>query len=812
MLDVKVEALMQALLESKSRKRDTPMQARELLPTEVVQYVQANDASLRRLKRSFVEASALRVLRRAIDRHNAQRSVVKIDESSDDEPSGPLVEHRDTNTMNRSIMAGWAAATPADGADTPVDGADTPADAAATPADTEAELAPSPVVAARASALRASKKRERGSGRDNANKRAKDHKDKDDRAPPSHVRLADLGGVDDIVAEMLELIGMPILHPEVYLHTGIQPPRGVLLHGPPGCGKTMLANAIAAELGVPFISLSAPSIVSGMSGESEKRVREIFDEARSLAPCLMFFDEIDAITPKRESAQREMERRIVAQLLTCMDSLSLDQTDGKAVMIIGATNRPDSLDTALRRAGRFDREIQMTVPDEIAREKILRVQARKLRLSGDFDFRALAKQTSGYVGADLNALTAAAGVAAIKRIFRTLRDAPAAARPEAAAAAPAPLPISADAMDVDDVVPAAADAVAQRAVAQHEEARRENSVIQTFLRNFPDTLTPEQLEPLSITLQDFQTALPQVQPSSKREGFATIPDVTWESVGALERIRIELQMAIVQPIQQPELYEQVGITAPAGVLLWGPPGCGKTLLAKAVANESRANFISVRGPELLNKYVGESERAVRQVFLRARASQPCVIFFDELDALVPRRDDSKSESSTRVVNTLLTELDGLNDRRGIYVIAATNRPDIIDPAMLRPGRLDKPLYVELPTDDERFEILKTVTKSTPMDGSVDLGTIARDERARNFSGADLAALAREAAVAALRDAVLANIQNAPRDGPPPPPIQRQIHVGAADFDRAFSNVKPSVSDRDRAKYERLSKSFAWGDK
>lgn len=361
----------------------------------------------------------------------------------------------------------------------------------------------------------------------------------------------------------------------------------------------MLANAIAAELAVPFISLSAPSIVSGMSGESEKRVREIFDEARSLAPCLMFFDEIDAITPKRESAQREMERRIVAQILTCMDSLSLDQTDGKAVMIIGATNRPDSLDAALRRAGRFDREIQMTVPDEIAREKILNVLARKLRLSGDFDFKALAKQTSGYVGADLNALTAAAGVAAIKRIFQELREnklenVPAIAPAEEGSA------ISFDKMDVDDGA-VTGDPLEKELYRQHEEGKRENSIIQNFLLNYPNALTPEQLEPLSITVEDFMSALPYVQPSSKREGFATIPDVTWESIGALNRVRIELQMAIVQPIRQPELYKRVGIIAPTGVLLWGPPGCGKTLLAKAVANESRANFISVRGPELLNK-------------------------------------------------------------------------------------------------------------------------------------------------------------------------------------------------------------------
>ncbi|KAF5100261.1 hypothetical protein D0Z03_000844 [Geotrichum reessii] len=613
---------------------------------------------------------------------------------------------------------------------------------------------------------------------------------------------------------------MPLAHSEVYSHIRTETPRGVLLHGPPGCGKTMLANAIANELGVPFISVSAPSVVSGMSGESEKKLRDIFDEAKSLAPCIVFLDEIDAITPKRESVQREMERRIVAQLLTCMDDVSLEKTGGKPVIIIGATNRPDAIDSALRRGGRFDREICMSVPDEESREKILRTICSKLRLEGSFDYKKLARMTPGYVGADLHGLVAAAGVAAIKRIFSDLTVSPAklvnAKIDESAIEVVDEEPVSEDVeMKTPDEPVNETSVTKEASFVSLEEVssvppKKEGSfnVIQDFLKAHPNPLSAEELEPLSVTFNDFATALPTVQPSSKREGFATVPDVNWEDVGALDHIREELEYAIVEPIKNPELYQSVGVNAPSGVLLWGPPGCGKTLLAKAVAHESQANFISVRGPELLNKYVGESEKAVRQVFVRARASVPCVIFFDELDALVPHRDDTNSESSSRVVNTLLTELDGVGDRQGIFVVAATNRPDMIDSAMLRPGRLDKQLMVELPTPEERVLILKTVTRTTPLESDVDVNTIAHDERCRNFSGADLAALTREAAVLALKTILKrrramskeelklqqeADAQNAPK-----------ILVSAADFENAFKKVKPSVSDRDRVKYKKLS--------
>jgi ribosome biogenesis ATPase len=610
------------------------------------------------------------------------------------------------------------------------------------------------------------------------------------------------------VEKMLELVAMPLCHPEIYLHTGVQPPRGVLLHGPPGCGKTLLANAIAGELGVPFISISAPSIVSGMSGESEKTLRDTFEEAKRVAPCLLFIDEIDSITPKRESAQREMERRIVAQFLTCMDDMSWERTENKPVIVIGATNRPDALDAALRRAGRFDHEISMGVPDEEARNKILRVLCAKLRLEGDFDYAVLAKATPGYVGADLSALTGAAGVIAVKRIFQQLSEGTLVLPDELETAE------SNDTLMVVDSTPhtptPTADLASHHTPFASLVTQLSSSSIAHFLNAHPSPLTESQLAPLCITSSDFRAALSEVQPSSKREGFATVPDVTWADVGALHGIREELQMAIVQPIRRPELFSAVGIEAACGVLLWGPPGCGKTLLAKAVANESRANFISVKGPELLNKYVGESERAVRQVFSRARASSPCVVFFDELDALVPRRDDSLSDSSARVVNTLLTELDGLDTRKAVYVIAATNRPDMIDPAMVRPGRLDKLLYVDLPSAEERTEILRTLIRKVPLydDAVQSAAEVLIQERCEGYSGADLAAIIREAGVAALRR-VLGSLESMDDESEGGSQRERpRILVMLEDFVRAVDKIGPSVSAAQRRRYEALRSKFA----
>lgn len=598
-------------------------------------------------------------------------------------------------------------------------------------------------------------------------KRRKAESRKDvDRSPPTDISLENLGGVENVIEELNELVAMPMLYPDTYIRTGIQPPRGVLLHGPPGCGKTMIANAFAAEIGVSFIPLSAPSLVAGMSGESEKKIRDVFDEAKRMAPCLVFIDEIDVIMGKRESAQREMEKRIVAQMLTCMDDMALEKTGGKPVIIIAATNRPDSLDPALRRAGRFNKEINLGVPNEIAREKILRALTKKLTLPEDFDYRTLAKRTPGFVGADLNDVVSVAGTEAMKRMMEALKQR------------------SATAMDLDE---------------DETTEEPETSAALVILRS----LVSHAGEPLpdgdfSITYNDFLAAIPKVQPSAKREGFATIPDTTWSHIGALHEVRKQLEMAIVEPIKRPELFARVGITAPTGVLLWGPPGCGKTLLAKAVANESKANFISIKGPELLNKYVGESERAVRQVFERARSSVPCILFFDELDALVPKREDSLSEASSKVVNTLLTELDGLSNRAGIYVVAATNRPDMIDPAMLRPGRLGTSVFVDLPTADERVEILRALYKnaiSWATEQQIEsLAVIARDVRCTGYSGADLGNLHKEAGFAAI-DREMARAREGEDSG------EGEIAILEGDWEVALGKVRASV--KDAGKYRRL---------
>ena len=623
------------------------------------------------------------------------------------------------------------------------------------------------------------------------------------------IGYAALGGMDGVLQEVRELVEYPMLHPEIYVHLGVEPPRGLLLHGPPGCGKTLLACSIAAELGVAFLRISAPEVVSGMSGESEAKIRSLFKEAAESAPALIFIDEIDAIAPKRETAQREMERRIVAQLLTCMDELNLASTGGQTVIVMGATNRPDSMDPALRRAGRFDREIALGIPDADARERILRVLCKGMRLSGDLDMHGLAKQCNGFVGADLAALCKEAAVIAVNRIFGDLfavhrsRDGETPASGSTQSAQPAQPAQQAPAAGGSAEGEEGEESGEVTAAAAASAARR--------LQSKP--LAPEQLAELSIVMADFEAGLVKVQPSARREGFATIPDVSWDDVGALGSLRTELQMAIVEPIRAPERFEALGLSPSCGVLLHGPPGCGKTLLAKAIANESGASFISVKGPELLNKYVGESERAVRALFARGRASSPCVVFFDELDALVPKRGgDSSSQASERVVNQMLTEMDGLDGRRQVFVIAATNRPDMIDPAMLRPGRLDKLVFVPLPTPEARCDILLTATRRMPLHANVDLRALASDARCAGFSGADLSALAREAAVAALQASMEAAATQAAatqaaadagNEGAPPAAMVTP-RVCHEHFERAFALVQPSVTPQDEQRYRRLA--------
>jgi len=578
-------------------------------------------------------------------------------------------------------------------------------------------------------------------------------------------RLEDLGGVDEILLDLRQLVVQPLSHPEVFQHLGVQPPTGVLLFGPPGCGKTKIAHAIAGTTGVPFFKIAATEIVSGMSGESEAKIRQLFQAAMAAAPSLIFLDEVDAITPKRDSAGREMERRIVAQLLTCLDELQKAN-----VVVLGATNRPDALDPALRRAGRFDREIAMGIPDEAARARILEKMVMGMRLAENLDLQFLAKKTAGFVGADLSALTKEAALGAVQRAFSGLQS--------------------------------------QRSE-QSEAGEATESSEASLLRPY----TAEEMANLAIDAADFTEALTRVQPSARREGFSTIPDVKWEDVGALQEVQADMDAAVCEPIRQAELFRELGLTVPVGVLLFGPPGCGKTLLAKATANQSGANFIAVKGPELLNKYVGESERAVRLVFQRARSSSPCVIFFDELDALVPRRSAEGTGSSERVVNQMLTEMDGVQSRSQVYVIAATNRPDIVDPAMLRPGRLDRLLYVPFPSAVGRLEILQTHMRKLPLAADVDLQRVAED--ADGFSGADLASLAREAAMLAIRDAAAAATRvstSAAGNDPAGDPNTKEkplaaaagVQVTADLLWKARSRVQPSVSQQERREYEQLA--------
>ncbi|XP_011895965.1 PREDICTED: nuclear valosin-containing protein-like isoform X1 [Cercocebus atys] len=596
----------------------------------------------------------------------------------------------------------------------------------------------------------------------------------------SNVKFEDVGGNDMTLKEVCKML-IHMRHPEVYHHLGVVPPRGVLLHGPPGCGKTLLAHAIAGELDLPILKVAAPEIVSGVSGESEQKLRELFEQAVSNAPCIIFIDEIDAITPKREVASKDMERRIVAQLLTCMDDLNNVAATAR-VLVIGATNRPDSLDPALRRAGRFDREICLGIPGEASRERILQTLCRKLRLPQAFDFCHLAHLTPGFVGADLMALCREAAMCAVNRVLMKLQEQ------------------EKKDPEMEDL-PSKGVQEESLGTESTSETQDELQRLLGLLRD-QDPLSEEQMQGLCIELNDFIVALSSVQPSAKREGFVTVPNVTWADIGALEDIREELTMAILAPVRNPDQFKALGLVTPAGVLLAGPPGCGKTLLAKAVANESGLNFISVKGPELLNMYVGESERAVRQVFQRAKNSAPCVIFFDEVDALCPRRSDRETGASVRVVNQLLTEMDGLEARQQVFIMAATNRPDIIDPAILRPGRLDKTLFVGLPPPTDRLAILKTITKNgtkPPLDADVNLEAIAGDLRCDCYTGADLSALVREASICALRQE-MARQKSGKEKG--------ELKISHKHFEEAFKKVRSSISKKDQIMYERLQESLS----
>ncbi|KAG9158617.1 hypothetical protein Leryth_019220 [Lithospermum erythrorhizon] len=569
----------------------------------------------------------------------------------------------------------------------------------------------------------------------------------------------DLGGMGGVIEELIMEVIVPLYHPQLPQLLGVRPMAGILLHGPPGCGKTKLAHAIANETGVPFYKISATELVSGISGASEENIRELFSKAYRTAPSIVFIDEIDAIASKRENLQREMEKRIVTQLMTSMDESHRQPSDANAntenvnpcpgyILVIGATNRPDSVDPALRRPGRFDREIMLGVPDEAARLDILSKLTDKLKVEGTFDLKKIAKSTPGFVGADLAALTHKAGNLAMKRMFDQ-----------------------------------------RKAALCQDPASGEQS--EAWWRQ---PWSPEEMGKLSITMMDFEEAVKLIQPSSRREGFSAIPNIKWEDVGGLHVLRHELDCHIVKRIKDPDLYADYGIDIEPGFLLYGPPGCGKTLIAKAVANEAGANFIHIKGPELLNKYVGESELAVRTIFSRARTCSPCILFFDEVDALTSMSGMEGGSVVERLLKQLLIELDGGEQRKGVFVIGATNRPEVIDEALLRPGRFGKLLYVRLPNSEERGLILKALGRKKPIDSSVDLMAIAKDTACENLSGADLSAL--------MNDAAMAAVQEEQRT--------TDITVGSSrtikdvHFRIALEKIIPSVSDKQRRHYELLT--------
>jgi transitional endoplasmic reticulum ATPase len=513
-----------------------------------------------------------------------------------------------------------------------------------------------------------------------------EHTTEDEERGADYVTYEDVGGLDREIQRVREMVELPLRHPSLFKRLGIDPPKGVLLRGPPGCGKTLLARAVANESEAFFISINGPEIMSKFYGESEKKLRNIFIEAEEKSPSIIFIDEIDAIAPKRETVTGEVERRVVAQLLALMDGL---HSRGR-VIVIGATNRPNSLDPALRRPGRFDREIEIKVPNEKGRREVFQIHTRNMPLDKKISLKEFANITHGFVGADISAVCREAAMSALRRYLPQI--------------------------DLESEI-----------------------------------IDPELLEQIEVTKADFEEALKEVMPSGIREVFVEVPNVTWEQIGGLEDLKQKLIESVDWPLSHPNIFERMGISPPRGILLYGPPGCGKTLLARAVANESKANFISIKGPELLSKYVGESEKAIREVFRKAKMAAPCIIFFDEFDSIAPSRGRYTSDSgvSEKVLSQFLTELDGLEVKKDIVVIAATNRPDILDPALIRPGRIDRILLVPAPDNKGREKILKIFTKNMPLTNSVDILSLIK--KLDGYSGADIETLCREAGMIALRE-------------------------------------------------------------
>jgi transitional endoplasmic reticulum ATPase len=536
------------------------------------------------------------------------------------------------------------------------------------------------------------------------------------------ISYEDIGGLRGEVVKVREMIELPMKHPELFVRLGIEAPKGVLLHGPPGTGKTLLAKAVAYETNANFISLSGPEIMSKYYGESEERLRQIFDEAEKNAPSIIFIDEIDSIAPKREEVTGEVEKRVVAQLLALMDGM---QSRGK-VVVIAATNRPNALDPALRRPGRFDREIEIGVPDQQGRLEILQIHTRGMPLSDDVNLQKLASSTHGFVGADLESLAKEAAMRSLRRIL-----------PE---------------IDLEK-----------------------------------ESVPADVLNKITVKMSDFQEALTEVEPSALREVLVEIPNIHWSDIGGLKEVKAELEETVEWPIKFRDVFNYANTKPPKGILLYGPPGTGKTLLAKAVANESEANFISIKGPELLSKWVGESERGVRDIFHKARQAAPCVIFMDELDSMVPTRGGGMGDNQVteRVISQILTELDGLEELQDIVVIGATNRPDMIDSALLRPGRFDRLLYVPIPDAEARKEIFKVHLKGKPLAQNINIDELAT--KTEGYSGADIQSIAETASMNAIRRYIDAHKDQKEQNTKEQ---LKQIEVTKSDFEEAIKKVKP----------------------
>jgi len=571
---------------------------------------------------------------------------------------------------------------------------------------------------------------------------------REDEEKLDEVGYDDVGGVRKQMAQIRELVELPLRHPQLFKTIGVKPPKGILLYGPPGSGKTLIARAVANETGAFFFLINGPEIMSKLAGESESNLRKAFEEAEKNAPAIIFIDEIDSIAPKREKTQGEVERRIVSQLLTLMDGMK----SRAHIIVMGATNRPNSIDPALRRFGRFDREIDIGVPDETGRLEVLRIHTKNMKLDEEVDLERIAKETHGYVGADLAALSTEAALQCIREKM--------------------------DIIDLED-----------------------------------ETIDAEILDAMAITNDHFTTALGTSNPSALRETVVETPNVSWDDIGGLENVKRELQEVVQYPVEHPEKFAKFGMQPSKGVLFYGPPGCGKTLLAKAIANECQANFISVKGPELLTMWFGESEANVREIFDKARQSAPCVLFFDELDSIATQRGSSQGDAGgagDRVLNQMLTEMDGMGAKKTVFIIGATNRPDIIDSALLRPGRLDQLIYIPLPDDGSRLNIFKANLRKSPIAPDVDLETLARFTQ--GFSGADITEICQRACKFAIRESIerdivrererSANPDAMDDEGPDPVPEITKAH-----FEESMKFARRSVSDADIRKYQAFSQTL-----